>query len=92
MSTSLWCSRAYRITNSKTYVFTDSVLCVVKMGDDSIATWKSKTEWYSENDHFKDMNRIDGMPTEFEWNNEFPRNHSVGPPREDSKITDRSTV
>ena len=22
----------------------------------------------------------------------IPRNHSVGPPREDSKITDRSTV
>ena len=30
-------------------------------------TWKSKIEWYSENNHFKDMNRIDGMPTEFEW-------------------------
>ena len=24
-------------------------------------------KWYSENNHFKDMNRIDGMPTEFEW-------------------------
>ena len=23
--------------------------------------------WYSENNHFKDMNRIDGMPKEFEW-------------------------
>ena len=38
------------------------------MGDDPIATWKSKISWYSENNHFKDMNRIDGMPTEFEWN------------------------
>ena len=37
------------------------------MGDDPIATWKSKIKWYSENNHFKDMNRIDGMPTEFEW-------------------------
>ena len=36
------------------------------MGDDPIATWKSKIEWYSENNHFKDMNRIDGMPTGFE--------------------------
>ena len=26
-----------------------------------------KIEWYSENNHFKDVNRIDGMPTEFEW-------------------------
>ena len=38
------------------------------MGDDPIATWKSKIKWYSDNTHFKDLNRIDGMPTEFEWN------------------------
>ena len=38
-----------------------------KMGDDPIATWKSKIKLYSENNHFKDMNRIDGMRKEFEW-------------------------
>ena len=38
------------------------------MGEDPSATWKSKIKRYSENNHFKDMNRIDGMPTEFEWN------------------------
>ena len=38
-----------------------------KMGDDPIETWKSKIKLYSENNHFKDTNRIDGMPTEFEW-------------------------
>ena len=37
------------------------------MGDDPIATWKSKIKLYSDNIHFKDMNRIDGMPTEFGW-------------------------
>ena len=42
------------------------------MGDDHIEPWKSKIKWYSENKHFKDMNRIDGMPTEFEWKI-FPR-------------------
>ena len=42
MSTSLLCSKAYRFTNAKTHVFSDSVLCVGKMGDDPIATWKSK--------------------------------------------------
>ena len=66
-STSLLCSRAYQITNAKTYIFSDSVLCVGKMGDDTIAVWKNKVEWYSENNHFKELNRIDGMPTEFEW-------------------------
>ena len=40
-------------------------LCALcgKMGNDP----KSKIKWYSENNHFKDMNRIDGMPMEFEW-------------------------
>ena len=51
----------------KRLVFSDSVLCVGTMGDDLVATWKSKIKWYLENRHFKDMNRIDGMPTEFEW-------------------------
>ena len=67
MSTSLLCERAYQITNAKAYIFSDSVLCVGKMGDDFIATRKSKIKWYSENNHFKELNRIDGMPTEFEW-------------------------
>ena len=37
------------------------------MEDDPIATWKSEIKWFSENNHFKDLNRIDGMPTEREW-------------------------
>ena len=60
------CSRVYQITNAKTYIFSDSVICVRKMGDNLVATWKSKIKWYSENNHFKELNRIDGMPTEFE--------------------------
>ena len=43
------------------------VLCVGTMGDDPIAASKDKIKWYSENNHFKELNRIDGMPTEFEW-------------------------
>ena len=39
----------------------------VKMGHDLIAAWKSKVEWYSENNHFESMNRTDGVPPEFEW-------------------------
>ena len=63
-STRLLCSRAHRITHAKAHVFSDSVPCVGGMVDDP---WKSNIKWYSENNHFKDMNRIDGMPTEFEW-------------------------
>ena len=67
MSTSLLCEKAYQITNTKTGVFSDSLFCVEKVVDCSIASWKSKIKWYSENNHSKDMTRIDGMPTEFEW-------------------------
>ena len=41
MSTSLLCEKAHQYTNAKTNVFSDSVLCAVKMGDDPIATWKN---------------------------------------------------
>ena len=37
------------------------------MGDDPIAAWKNKIKWYSENNHLKELHRIDDMPTEFEW-------------------------
>ena len=56
------CRQAYcveRLIRSPTPKLTSSpTLC---------STRKSKIKWYSENNHFKDMNRIDGMPTEFEW-------------------------
>ena len=51
----------------KLYIFSDSVLCVGEMGDDPNAAWKNEIKWYSQNNHFKELNRIDGMQTEFEW-------------------------
>ena len=53
---------------AKVCVFSDPVLCVGEMGDDPNAAWKNKIKWYSETNHFKELNRIDGMQTEFEWN------------------------
>ena len=49
------------------YVFADSVFCLGSMRDEPIEAWENKIKWYSENNHFKELNRIDGMPTEFEW-------------------------
>ena len=92
MSTSLLCEKACQLTNAKAYTFSDSVLGVGKMGDDPTATWKSKIKWYSENNHFKDMNRIDGMPTEFEWTI-FPGITTLGLLEKiDSKSNERPTV
>ena len=35
--------------------------------DDPNAAWKNKIKWYSENNHFKELNRMPSMQTEFEW-------------------------
>ena len=80
MSTSLLNSPAYQYT----------VLCLGKLGDDPVATWKSKIKWYSENNHFKEMNRrrhADGVRVE-----NILRNRNVGLPREASKSNERLTV
>ena len=88
-STSLLCNRAYQITNGKTYVFAYSVLRLGKMGDDPIEAWKNKIKWYSENNHMKghESNRRHADRVET-----IPRNHNVGPPREDSKSNEKPTV
>ena len=67
MSTSLLHSRACQYSTAKAYVFSDSVLCLGKMGDDPIESRKSKIQWYSENKCFKKLHRIDGQPMESEW-------------------------
>ena len=62
------------------------------MGDDPIATWMNKIKKvFGKNNHFKDMNRIDGMPTEFEWTI-FPGITVLGLLEMIQKMNDRSTV
>ena len=67
MSTSFLCCKAYQVSNVKAYVFSETVLCEGKWGDDLVATWKTKIKCFFCKNHFEDMKRIDGMPTEFEW-------------------------
>ena len=89
MQTSLLCEKAYRFTNAKTYVFSDSVLCVGRMRDDRFANWKRQISLvFGKHSLQRDeSNRwnADGVRVE-----NIP--HSVGPPREDSKTNERSTV
>ena len=63
------------------------MLCVGEVGDDPNAPWKNIMKWYSENNSFKELNRIDGMQTEY-----IARIHDVGHPRRDSKIDEKYTV
>ena len=66
--TSLLCDRAVQIANSKTYVFSDSVLCLGNISDKPVEAWEDRIKWFSEARYLKDLDRIDGEPTEFEWN------------------------
>ena len=66
-STNLLCDKAIGITNVKTNVFADSVLCLWSVSDQPVEAWKNKIKWYLENRYLKDLNRIDGEPMEFEW-------------------------
>ena len=41
-----------------------SALCVERW---EMIPWKNKIKWHSENNHFKELNRINGTQTEFQW-------------------------
>ena len=42
--------------------------CMGEKRSDPNAAWMNEIKkWYSQNNHFKEINRIDGMQTEFEW-------------------------
>ena len=76
-STSLLCERAHQITNAKTCVFADSVLCLGSMSHQPVEAWKNKIKWCLENRYLKDLDRIDGERMEFEWTI-FPGFTSLG--------------
>ena len=59
-------SRAYPYSTAKVDVFSDSVFCLGKMGDNPVESWKKQVQWYSDN-YFIELIRIDGLLLEFEW-------------------------
>ena len=77
VSTSSLQGRAYQHSIVKVYVFSDSVLCLGKTGDNPVESWKKQIQWYSDNNYFSELNRIDGLSMEFEWKI-FPRFTTVG--------------
>ena len=66
-ATSLLCDRIFKISNAKTNVFADSVLCLGGVKENPNDAWKEEIKWYFESNHLKELNRIDGGPMEFEW-------------------------
>ena len=65
--TSLQCDRVVHIANSKTYVFSDSVLSLGSLSDKPVEARKDRIKWFLESRYLKDLDRIDGELMEFEW-------------------------
>ena len=58
------------LQRTKVYVFSDSVLCLGKIFENpqSNDAWEQRLEWIKTSQEYRNMDRIDGEPMEFEWN------------------------
>ena len=65
--TSLMTDRAVQFATDKTYVFSDSVVCLGGISTEPVKARESKIKWMLETRYLKDFDRIDGEQTEFEW-------------------------
>ena len=58
------------LSHAKIYVFSDAVLCLGKMNQNSISitVWERQLEWFKDSPQKRTLDTIDGKPMEFEWN------------------------
>ena len=62
--------RVINLQRTKVYVFSDSVLCLGKIlqNPESNEAWEQRLGWLKSSENYRNLDRIDGEPTEFEWN------------------------
>ena len=62
--------RVVNLQRTKVYVFSDSVLCVGKILENpqSNDAWEQRLGWLKSSQNYRNFDRIDGEPMEFEWN------------------------
>ena len=62
--------RIINLQRTKVYVFSDSVLCLgmILHNPESNEAWEQELGWIKSSQSYRNCNRIDGEPTEFEWN------------------------
>ena len=62
--------RIINLQRTKVYVFSDSVLCLGKIlqNPESNDAWDDRLGWFKSSPEYRNFDRIDGEPTEFEWN------------------------
>ena len=76
--TTLLTDRAVQFATAKTYVFSNSVLCLGGISTEPVKAWESV--WLNglwKHFFFQELDRIDGEPMEFEWKISL-RIHNVG--------------
>ena len=58
------------LQRTKVYVFSDSVLCPGKIFENphSNDAWEQRLGWLKSSSEYRNFDRIDGEPMEFEWN------------------------
>ena len=61
-------------SHAKVYVFSDSVLCLGNMNQNTTSNtaWERQLRWFKDSSQYRTLDTIDGEPMEFEWNI-FPR-------------------
>ena len=62
--------RVINLQRTEMYVFSDSVLCFGKIlqTPQSNDAWEQRLGWLKSSSKYRNLNRIDGEPMEFEWN------------------------
>ena len=62
--------RIINLQRTKVYVFSDSVLCLGKIHENpqSNGAWEQSLGWLKSSQNYRNFDRIDGEPMDFEWN------------------------
>ena len=62
--------RVINLQRTKVHVFSDSVLCLGKIFENSQSNdaWEERLGWFKSSPEYRNFDRINGEPTEFEWN------------------------
>ena len=62
--------RIINLQRTKVHVFSDSVLCLGKIFEnpESNDAWEQRLGWIKSSQNYRNFDRIEGEPMEFEWN------------------------
>ena len=75
--TTLLTDKSVQFATAKTYVFSDSVLCLGGISPEPVQAWESKIKWFMESRDFK-VNWIGTKGNPWNSSGKFPRIHHIG--------------